>query len=405
METNNSPICPASSFLKLLFPLLFFFSLTVTAFADNRTVLVGLYESKPDIFISESGNPEGIFVDVIEQIAKSEGWILRYVPGTWVEGLERLEKGEIDIVGGIGPTDERQKRFSFNKVPVTTSWSRVYAAKGSEIVTILDLKGKRLAAVAGSIHEEGFIRFIKGSGLDITIIPVLDHNIAFETVAKGDADAAVTYDQAGPGYKEKHRLEDTAIIFNPTTGNYATTKYDPKQLLDAIDKHLVAMRGNPDSVYHKTLKRWTAKEGESKLPQWAKITGLVVLAFLVLSLVGSVVLQRQVKARTLRATQSAAAMEKAQEADRIKSAFLATMSHELRTPLNSILGFTGILLKGLAGELNPEQHKQLTMVQASSRHLLTLINDILDISKIEAGQLVLDCTDFNLRLAVEDMNM
>lgn len=77
---------------------------------------------------------------------------------------------------------------------------------------------------------------------------------------------------------------------------------------------------------------------------------------------------------------------RAEEADRIKSAFLATMSHELRTPLNSIIGFTGIILQGLAGPLNDEQRRQLDMVRGSARHLLALVNDVLDISKIEAGQ-------------------
>ncbi|MEP3838141.1 MAG: PAS domain S-box protein [Algibacter sp.] len=78
---------------------------------------------------------------------------------------------------------------------------------------------------------------------------------------------------------------------------------------------------------------------------------------------------------------------KAQSADLMKSAFLATMSHELRTPMNSIIGFTGILIKELAGPLNEEQKKQLEMVKNSGVHLLSLINDVLDISKIEAGKL------------------
>ncbi|MFZ5909920.1 MAG: ATP-binding protein [Chloroflexota bacterium] len=95
------------------------------------------------------------------------------------------------------------------------------------------------------------------------------------------------------------------------------------------------------------------------------------------------------------------ALQKAQEADRLKSAFLATMSHELRTPLNSIIGFTGILLQGLAGPLEAEQIKQLGMIRDSAQHLLALINDVLDISKIEAGQLEVRCDPFDLREAIE----
>ncbi len=82
-----------------------------------------------------------------------------------------------------------------------------------------------------------------------------------------------------------------------------------------------------------------------------------------------------------------AAKTKAEESDHLKSAFLASMSHELRTPLNSIIGFTGILLQGMAGPLSDEQTKQLSMVKGSASHLLELINDILDISKIESGRI------------------
>jgi PAS domain S-box-containing protein len=91
----------------------------------------------------------------------------------------------------------------------------------------------------------------------------------------------------------------------------------------------------------------------------------------------------------------------AEAADRTKSVFLATMSHELRTPLNSIIGFTGIVLQGMAGPLNPEQAKQLGMVKGSALHLLELINDVLDLSKIEAGQLEVHAEPFDLRASLE----
>ena len=97
-----------------------------------------------------------------------------------------------------------------------------------------------------------------------------------------------------------------------------------------------------------------------------------------------------------RTEELAMAKERAESADRLKSAFLATMSHELRTPLNSIIGFTGIVLQELVGPLNPEQSKQLAVVQSSARHLLSLINDVLDISKIDAGEMEIHSQAFDL---------
>ncbi|MGJ8620512.1 MAG: PAS domain S-box protein [Methylophilaceae bacterium] len=111
-------------------------------------------------------------------------------------------------------------------------------------------------------------------------------------------------------------------------------------------------------------------------------------------------LEKRVAQRT---NELKSALIRAESADKIKSAFLATMSHELRTPLNSIIGFTGIVLQKMAGPLNTEQTKQLSMVQASARHLLALINDVLDISKIEAGQLKIQLARTNINHLIEEV--
>jgi PAS domain S-box-containing protein len=89
-------------------------------------------------------------------------------------------------------------------------------------------------------------------------------------------------------------------------------------------------------------------------------------------------------------------------ASRHKSEFLANMSHELRTPLNAVIGFADILLERMFGELNDKQEEYLRDILDSGRHLLSLINDILDLSKIEAGRMELDVTDFQLSHAIEN---
>jgi PAS domain S-box-containing protein len=91
----------------------------------------------------------------------------------------------------------------------------------------------------------------------------------------------------------------------------------------------------------------------------------------------------------LRTRDLVVARDEAERASRVKDIFLATMSHELRTPLNSIIGFSELLLAGIAGELNDEQLRQLGIISKSGHQLLALITEVLDISKIETGQLAL----------------
>lgn len=89
------------------------------------------------------------------------------------------------------------------------------------------------------------------------------------------------------------------------------------------------------------------------------------------------------------------------ELDKLKSTFLANMSHELRTPMNAIIGYTDLLIDGVDGPINEDQKKSLTKVASNARHLLQLINDILDISKIEAGKMKISPREIDLKWLVE----
>ena len=111
-------------------------------------------------------------------------------------------------------------------------------------------------------------------------------------------------------------------------------------------------------------------------------------------------MEEKVAERTKKLTQANIQLK---ELDQLKSMFIASMSHELRTPLNSIIGFTGILMMGVAGEITEEQSKQLTMVKNSANHLLALINDIIDVSKIEADKVELLIEEFDLSTIVQEV--
>jgi signal transduction histidine kinase len=122
-----------------------------------------------------------------------------------------------------------------------------------------------------------------------------------------------------------------------------------------------------------------------------------------------------VRLLTTFATQSALAIQNArlfreieaksrqlEVASQHKSEFLANMSHELRTPLNAVIGFSEVLRDRMFGDLNEKQAEYLSDIHASGQHLLSLINDILDLSKIEAGKMELELTDFHLPAALDN---
>src|SRR5262249_24542936 len=90
--------------------------------------------------------------------------------------------------------------------------------------------------------------------------------------------------------------------------------------------------------------------------------------------------------------------------DRLKSEFLANMSHELRTPLNSIIGYAEVMIDGIDGELPPEAIEDVQAIYGSGQHLLSMINDILDLAKIEAGRMELDLEAVKLQDVAEEVH-
>lgn len=121
-------------------------------------------------------------------------------------------------------------------------------------------------------------------------------------------------------------------------------------------------------------------------------------------IIGTFGISRDITERVRAQSELQAAKESAEYANRAKSDFLANMSHELRTPLNAVIGFAEILRDELVGPVRPEQKELVIDIHTSGRHLLDMINDILDLSKIEAGTMDLDFETFSLMETMEEVN-
>jgi signal transduction histidine kinase/DNA-binding response OmpR family regulator len=122
---------------------------------------------------------------------------------------------------------------------------------------------------------------------------------------------------------------------------------------------------------------------------------MIVMIFVILP-VYSIVVTHEIRKRRRMEKALTEARDIAERASKFKDEFLSTMSHELRTPLNAVLGFSDLLADKRCGELNERQQRYVSHITAGGKHLLRLINDILDLSKIEAGRLELSCEDLSV---------
>ncbi len=263
-----------------------------------RQVRVGIYENKPKIFKDDTGAVSGLFVEILEEIARKEKWQVTYVPCLWAEGMDALKNGRIDLMPDVAFSPERDEQFDFHKEEVITSWSVVYANNKQEMSKISDLDGRRVAVLKGSIHHSYLEQLVNGFGFKVTFVDADSFEEAFSLAADGDAAAVVTNHLFGDSFHQQYGLKKTPIVFNPVSLYFATGQGANPDLLDAIDKNLLIMKSEPGSVYYKAVVSWMEEAPRTIAPWYyiwilAGVSGLLVLAFVFV-----VLLRWQVKAGT-----------------------------------------------------------------------------------------------------------
>jgi signal transduction histidine kinase/DNA-binding response OmpR family regulator len=330
---------------------------------------------------------QGAVFDVLHEVAGFTGLSFQVVnePNTDFSDLvEMLETGSVSLLSELLWSREREGRFLWPNTPVMTDYSALISRLDYQDITLSEILNVKVGVAKGTAHAELFKRWFP------------DHKKLFEydsasevwdALEKGDIDMVMSRQNqflAMSNYKER-----AGYKINVTFENYFNATF-------GINKNEVILC----SILNKTLgmvdtKRiagnWTNrfldyryKMMEARLP-W--LIGATALSLVTLALLLALFFQDRNERKRLVKQQAAV-----EAASRAKSSFLATMSHEMRTPMNAIIGMTAI---GRDSKDAERKDYALNKIEDAAVHLLSVINDVLDLSKIEANKLELSPVEFN----------
>ncbi len=306
------------------FLLLSWWSLAANALAAPEIYHVGIYQNPPLAFLDESGLPRGLFPDLLASAAKGRNWQPTYEPCAWAECLDKLDRGEIDLLAPVAYTAERAANFDFLQHSVISNWGQIYVPTQSPITSILDLQDKRVAVLAGDVFLEGdhgLRQLARNFGLKIDFLEVGSYDAALSLTDFGEADAALVNRIFGAMYHARFDLKPSAILINPVDIRLAFAKGRAVALQHELDARLAAWKVDETSNYHRLLGRWLSPQGEKpEFPRWFvplmfMVTTLLVAMWLTILLSRRRVRQqtRQIEARKHQLEQELAARRRAEE--------------------------------------------------------------------------------------------
>ena len=263
----------------------------------GRTVRVGIYEAGSLASFDKYGAAHGFFVEMFNSIAKKEQWNVKYLPGSWQEGLDRLKSNKIDLVLCIGYTEERKKYMDFPKEYLLLNWGVLYKPKGSRITSLLELEGKSVSALKGDVYLTGFLELVRQFNINVKIQEVDQYSKVFKAVESGEVAAGIAGNLYGILNENGRRAEQTPVIFSPIQVGYAVNEGKNGDLIAALDRNIAAMKADKASNYYHELEHLLGnkKNGIPKEAYWALSS---VAAALLIAIAFIVLLRRQVKAKT-----------------------------------------------------------------------------------------------------------
>ncbi len=376
-------------------------SLPVNISDSSEPVVIGIRDYIPPLgMLDESGNPSGFNVELAEALFDYLDIEYEIKVAVIDQLLRDFKDDKLDLIFGVVNSKEREGYMMFGVPYYMMSWTIISRCEDS-YRKMSELRDKKIFVQNKSwIHD--YLK--KTEYVDNIIILPIDESL--DLLAAGEGDAVISN---SPGsfqlFAERDDGEyDGLSLFNvdlePQKYSFAVHSED-KALLDLINTALYEL--DKSGVVDQLYTKWFGVSREEGIPRiaWIIIVSLVVGLIIVITFL--VLLRHQVERAIAKWEQLNKELtvlkEKAEKENRMKSQFLANISHDIRSPLNSIVGFSELLSE--SDDYN-ERMRYFQIIQDSNDLIIQLINDLLDLAKIEAGTMEFNFTDVNLNNLLED---
>lgn len=275
--------------MKRFFLLIYLFSVIATAVPavsapspSPHKIRIAAFNFYPTLFQAKDGSVQGFYVDFLAEIARREGWNIEYVYGNWADGITRLRADQVDLLTNVAFTKERAEFMEYGKVPLLTVWSELYVPEGSDIDTIRQVSGKKVALMKGDFNAANFRSLVEKLGIPCTYLELSNFEQIFDAISTHRVDAGIVNNTYGAAKQREYRVKSSGVVFNPFDIYFATAKGKNLEILATLDRYLVEWRKTEASPYHRARERWSHKSVSTMpvVPASSKraILGLAILA-------------------------------------------------------------------------------------------------------------------------------
>lgn len=291
-------------FAPAFFSLLLIPSIEANGSGETIEIRVGVYENPPKAMKDYKNEYIGIFPDLIKIIAQRENFKITWVEGTWIECLNRLSAGEIDVMIDVAYTQERAELYDFNSESVFTNWGVVYQKQGTEkIFNYIQLNNTKVAVMKSSAHyneQGGILEIAQQNNLSIQFIEFQNYDEVFASIRNGSAEYGVVNRIFGLLKQKEYSVVPSGIYFNPIELKFAFPKLAPKNLIliPRIDNNLIMMKSDSSSEYYKILEKYLPNPDAPIIPVWVFVAIVGTVSTAVLLAIANVQLKKVISRKS-----------------------------------------------------------------------------------------------------------